>query len=412
MAGAAAEVLTETDSEYDGGDYARLPTSPARPSIPDGIGNVNGLADLPRGTDSRPPNRPAAEPQIEIADEDRRHDPDDGAREPNSAEADGQNEQRDRRKWREETSAERRTRMRNGRELTKAENARLKNEIEDLRARVSGIEPRLSEFDQSRQQQQLADYDRQIAEAQRNATHARARISEAMIAQDGEALAKALDDRDQAIMGGQQLQVRKNVLETGNPLGDVALRQPPRQAPAQPPPVAPMSREVQAHFRDFQDAHPWYNTDERNRDGSVRDLDTRVALQIDQAVAADGFDPGTPDYWDELDDRMRRYLPHRFERQRGGERQPQDGRPQAGDDRRQSQPRRQAPEQRGPRIAGGSDRAPASTNDRVHISQDRREAMVLAGALDRDGRTVADRTKFNRLVRSYHDYDRLNGTMQ
>jgi hypothetical protein len=37
-----------------------------------------------------------------------------------------------------------------------------------------------------------------------------------------------------------------------------------------------------------------------------------VALTIDQALAEEGWDPKSPDYWDELDNRLQRYLPHRY----------------------------------------------------------------------------------------------------
>lgn len=45
-------------------------------------------------------------------------------------------------------------------------------------------------------------------------------------------------------------------------------------------------------------------------DPQGRDLDSQLARQIDSSVMADGFDPTTPEYWEELSDRVRKYLPH------------------------------------------------------------------------------------------------------
>ena len=414
----AAEIMTESD-DYDGGEYAPV-SSPAssRPAAPDN--GMAGLSDLPRGTDSRPAPRRDTEPQFEVVETDSEFRPIDdrggsgrdegqathGDREDFLAEDTGDGTLLGNR-WRgRETTAQRNKRQRQARERSQAENARLKAEVDSLRARVEGFEPRLSEFDASRVQQQLSDFDRQIQEQAQAAQVARARISEAMIAQDGEALGKALDARDAAIMAGNQLQVRKNLLATGNPMGDAraAPPQPRHQVEQQTSAPARLPTEVRQRVDEFAETHPWYTPNDTGLDNQPRDMDTRITLQIDSAVAADGFDPRTQDYWDEVEDRMRRYLPHRFERQAGA-------RPAAqGRQQNAPQQRMAPPEQRGPRIGGGSDRAPTQNNDnRVYLSPERKSALQLAGVLDRDGRTVLDPGKFARTMKSYQEYDRANG---
>lgn len=47
-------------------------------------------------------------------------------------------------------------------------------------------------------------------------------------------------------------------------------------------------------------------------DPQGRDADSKVALAIDQVMGEEGYDPRTPDYWEELDNRLQRYLPHRY----------------------------------------------------------------------------------------------------
>jgi hypothetical protein len=51
--------------------------------------------------------------------------------------------------------------------------------------------------------------------------------------------------------------------------------------------------------------NPWY-------DPQGRDPDSKVALAIDQAMGEEGYNPRDPDYWEELDNRLQKYLPHRY----------------------------------------------------------------------------------------------------
>jgi len=55
----------------------------------------------------------------------------------------------------------------------------------------------------------------------------------------------------------------------------------------------------------WMENNPWY-------DPSGKDADSRVALTIDQAMAEEGWNPKASDYWEELDNRLQKYLPHRY----------------------------------------------------------------------------------------------------
>jgi hypothetical protein len=39
---------------------------------------------------------------------------------------------------------------------------------------------------------------------------------------------------------------------------------------------------------------------------------SRIAKKIDELMGAQGWDPTDPDYWDELDSRLQKELPHRY----------------------------------------------------------------------------------------------------
>ena len=49
----------------------------------------------------------------------------------------------------------------------------------------------------------------------------------------------------------------------------------------------------------------WYNPE-------GRDSDSIVAKKMDELMAAQGWDPTDPDYFDELDSRLQKELPHRY----------------------------------------------------------------------------------------------------
>ena len=74
----------------------------------------------------------------------------------------------------------------------------------------------------------------------------------------------------------------------------------PRQRTIQAP-----DPELQRHASSWMESNQWY-------DPNGRDPDSRVALTIDQAMAEEGWNPKTPQYWNELDSRLQKYLPHRY----------------------------------------------------------------------------------------------------
>jgi hypothetical protein len=62
---------------------------------------------------------------------------------------------------------------------------------------------------------------------------------------------------------------------------------------------------VQRFASDFMHNNDWY-------DPNGRDPDSKIALTLDEALSQEGWDPKTPEYWEELENRLQRYLPHRY----------------------------------------------------------------------------------------------------
>ena len=63
--------------------------------------------------------------------------------------------------------------------------------------------------------------------------------------------------------------------------------------------------QLQRYANEWMARNDWY-------DPKGGDADSRIALTIDQALAEEGFNPKSSEYWEELDNRLQKYLPHRY----------------------------------------------------------------------------------------------------
>jgi hypothetical protein len=75
--------------------------------------------------------------------------------------------------------------------------------------------------------------------------------------------------------------------------------------PQQRPQVNIPDPMLQRHAANWMESNDWY-------DPNGKDPDSKVALTIDQALAEEGWNPKSAEYWDELDNRLQKYLPHRY----------------------------------------------------------------------------------------------------
>jgi len=66
----------------------------------------------------------------------------------------------------------------------------------------------------------------------------------------------------------------------------------------------PLDPRLANHAQAWMSKNPWY-------DASGKDQDSEIVMRIDQRIAQEGWDPTTPEYWQELDSRVKKYLPHR-----------------------------------------------------------------------------------------------------
>ena len=232
-----------------------------------------------------------------------------------------------------------------------------KVELDFLRNRNDELERRMSAQEQRAHQTELSQVDAALQKALNDAKLAESIIAKAVSSGNGEDVTKAMRYRDEALATAQQLAQYKKTA------------QPPQQAP-QVPQVDPT---VVEHAKDFMEDHPWYDAQGRNEDSAI-------VLAIDQALAKEGFDPKSEDYWDELRKRVARRLPDKVKAAT-----PEPSRVPRG----------------GPAVGSSKEHAPVSTRREVYISPERKQALIEAGVWD----DPVLRTKY---VKRYAEYDRVN----
>jgi hypothetical protein len=292
--------------------------------------------------------------------------------------------------------------------------SRQQETIEQLTARVNGFAPKFGEFEKSQVQSRLQNVNGQLADVERSLADGRRRMAAAMGEQDHEAVSRIIEEQGTAFIKRAQLQNAKQQFEqqlNAAPAagGDQAgarrdagggdQQQQRRQEQQQP---RQKSREELEFKRDFQEEFPQFNNEDPD------DEDSQLVIHLDGQVAR-RFNPATPEYWEELRDRIEEHLPHWFDRQSRG-RQGGNGRQQAQGRQQTSGQRQQTNGQqmrRGPATGAGGEATPGpGQKTQVKLSKERRDAMVLANVLDRDGTTVIDKPKFRRMIAKYQEFDR------
>ena len=229
-----------------------------------------------------------------------------------------------------------------------------KTELDFLRSRNDDLERRLSTQEQRAHQVDLNGFDAQIRNANQDVALAEKVIAKAVEAGNGEDVTQAMRYRDQAMQRAQQLAWQK------------------QQAAQQKPQQNQIDDMTMSHAKEFLEENSWY-------DSQGRDEESAIVLAVDQAMAKEGFDPRTEDYWIELRRRAAKRLPDRFEKNTTQKREARGG----------------------PAVGSGREHAPTSTRKEIYISPDRKEALVDAGVWD-------DPVLRMKYVKRYAEYDRQN----
>ena len=290
-----------------------------------------------------------------VEEVDRDEDDDDGDERVTSSNEDGERDAiRERRRLEKQERKQRRE------EAIKRD----KLELDFLRKRNDDLERRISAQEQRTHKLDLSAFDTALSKAAQEADMAERVIAKAVAAGNGDDVTQAMRYRDQALARIQQLNFQKQQVAQQRPqpqqIDDATLR----------------------YAQDFIKENPWY-------DAQGRDEDSAIVIAIDQAMAKDGYDPRTPDYWDELRKRAARRLPDKF----GVEEKPAR--------RAEERPEPKREPRGGPAVGSGREHAPTSTRKEIYISSERKQALIEAGVWD-------DPQLRARYVKRYAEYDRNN----
>ena len=281
--------------------------------------------------------------------------------EPSDTPADETHEQKRER----ESQKERRERQRRAMERDKRELNFLRQRNEDLEKRQSQVEMRVMRGEYS-------TLDAAISQVDEGLRSADGVIAAAIEANAGKDVVEAQNIRSGLIERRRQLEYQKQrVAEQARQ----QAAQEQRPAQAQSPQVDPEA----AYFaRGWIEKNAWFKPDRS-------DDDSAIAAVIDERLSAEGFDPSTPEYWSELDSRLRERLPHRYKKPNGNGQQGTEQR----DDRRDAPPRTPV-----------ANRQPALKPGEFYVSPDRKQAMMDAGIWD-------DELLRKKTLKRYAEYDKL-----
>jgi len=189
---------------------------------------------------------------------------------------------------------QRRERQRQARE-------RSEQRIAELEARVARAEGLVAQGRAHTIGAAAEGLDAQFAQVRGRFQAAERRYAAAISNSDGPAATQAMADRDQALEEARAIEARRNQVAAA---AQEMQRQPaPRPQPQHVQPDIPP--EVIDHGTTFMKDHPWY-------DLNGGDRDSKLVSMIDVRLTSQGYDPRTPDYWEELREQVKESLPHRF----------------------------------------------------------------------------------------------------
>ena len=184
--------------------------------------------------------------------------------------------------------AARRARRKAKKEYIKKTNEEKDQRLMMLQRQNQELQERILAVERKTQSADLARVDKAIEDKELRLQYARLKMSEATQAGDGEAMAKA----------------QEMWYETRRELESLkAVKQNASKAMSEPAPAS--NTAVQRLARGWMERNEWY-------DPNSDDEDVEIAKVIDQKLVKEGWNPSSEDYWEELDRRLQKRLPHRY----------------------------------------------------------------------------------------------------
>ena len=205
--------------------------------------------------------------------------------------------------------------------------------------------------------------EKNIEDAQTRLEYAKMKLAEAASMNDGQAMVEA-----QTLWQNSQKEV--DHLSNLKLQADRELSRPQQNDTSDPA--------VTRRANEWVRRNSWY-------DNGLRDPDSKIAKKMDELMMAQGWNPSDPEYWDELDSRLQKELPHRYNGRNDDE------------NRNVRRPRN---------VVGSAGREASaayggSNRSQFVLSPERVKAMKDAGAWENPERKA-------RMVKQFIAYDRMN----
>jgi hypothetical protein len=261
-------------------------------------------------------------------------------------------------------------------------------ELNFLRSRNEALErehsKRLAAMESRQTQSDVVVIDGRISQAENDVREAETLLQQAMDAKDSGAAVEALRVRDQLRDGLNQLKSAKQSTVRAAQERQTIVAQPAGPDPA-----------VVSRAQEWARERNWF-------DPQMRDEDSAIAFTVERRLFQEGrLDPGSDEYWEEVDRRLAKRLPERYQGRQDGS--------DEDDDESDPPPRTREPPRRvngtrkpsGPTIKVGGRERPLRKGE-VYIDEDRKQAMIEAGVYD-------DPAQRERFLKSYQKYDREAG---
>jgi hypothetical protein len=158
----------------------------------------------------------------------------------------------------------------------------LQRENEEFRKRLAEVEKKSQGFE-------LARLDKAIEDEELRLKYFDAKRREAINNSNGDAYTQASNSFEEARRKYEAMR---------------ALKERASKTESEPQADPKMLR----HAKSWMESNSWY-------DPNGSDEDSEIAKVIDAKLAKEGYDPSSADYWDELDARLQKRLPHRYTQQ-------------------------------------------------------------------------------------------------
>ena len=259
--------------------------------------------------------------------------------------------------------AAKRARRRSKKDLIRKTNEEKDARLQQLQRENEEFKRRLSNVERETKNSQIARIDKHLEDQKVRLEYAKMKLSEAVQAGDGDAMVEA--------------QTMWN--EAQSAVGEFARAKQQAEREAQGRSDTPVvDPTVQRNAADWMRRNSWYRPD-------TSDRDSQIAKKVDELLVTEGMNPSDPDYWDELDNRLQKALPHRY------------------NDNNDSNSAVRKPRN----VVGSSGREASAAfggNNRTQfvLSPERVKAMKEVGAWDNPTRKKA-------MIENFIKYDRANG---